>query len=168
MRPRKTSGNNSLSKEADPLLSKEPESISKISVVKELIDELHVYQAELKVQNEELLRVKSEFKAYENRFRKPSLSKTIKLYWKYYVPLWLLPIYFCLIWFLFLNKINSNTFVLLLGIPFIPTWFMSEIPYWRNKVSFRVNFFLYLIDAGWWFACIITGLIIKTLFPNLG
>jgi len=168
MRPRKPSRNNSLRKEAETLLSKEPESISKIPVVNELINELHVYQADLKVQNEELLRVKSELKAYENRFRKPLLSNAIKLYWKYYLPLWLFPIYFCLIWFLFLNKIDSNTVMLLLGIPLIVTSFTSYIPWWRKKISFRVNSLLYLINGLWWFACIITGLIIKDLFRNLG
>jgi len=167
MRPRKTSGNNSLRKEAEPP-SKEPESISKIPVVKELINELHVYQTELKAQNEELLRVKSELKAYENRFREPSLSKAIKLYWKYYLPLWLFPIYICLIWFLFLDKIDSSTSMLLLGIPFIVTSFTSYIPWWRKRISFRVNFILYLINAVWWFACIIAGFIIKDLFWNLG
>ena len=135
MRLRKTSGNNSLRKEADPPLSKEPGSISKIPVVKELINELHVYQAELKAQNEELLRVKSELKAYENRFRKPSLSKAIKLYWKYYLPLWLFPIYFCLIWFLFLDKIDSSNSMLLLGIPLIVTSFTSYIPHGGEKKS---------------------------------
>ena len=165
MRPRKTSGNNSLSKEADPLLSKEPESISKISVVKELINELHVYQAELKVQNEELLRVKSEFKAYENRFRKLSLSKAMKLYWKYYLPFWLFPIYFYFLGLYLKEDWTLKNGAVLFLIPFFVTSFLSMVPFLRRKISLGMDFLLRLPFGILWVACVYIGLIMKWKTP---
>ena len=91
------------------------------------------------------------------------LRDAIRHYWKYYLPAWLCPIYFCLTWYLILNSTNLETLMLLFGVPFFVTWLVSGIPYWRNKISFRTHFILYLINGGLWFASILTALFIKIL-----
>jgi len=70
----RTFRNNSVHKEAEELLSKEPETISKIPVdeLKGLIYALNDYGIELEMQNEQLQRMESQLRESEDRYRELS------------------------------------------------------------------------------------------------
>jgi hypothetical protein len=90
--------------------------------------------------------------------------KALRYYWKYHLPSWLYPVYVFLVLPMILTKITSeNTPFLLLFVPLNATWLVSDIPYWRKKISSRAEFLLYLLNGGVWFAVWIIVLFIKAL-----